>query len=75
MKKFVYLNGHIIVFEHNEVQVPFEYWDNEVKYSMETFDNVKVLKITQICSNCEPPICPEFDILDNKKMWNICAFQ
>jgi hypothetical protein len=73
MKYFIYLNGCAIVFKHTEVKIPFEYWDGEVKMSMETFDEVEVIQITKISSGASLPINPEWDILDAKENWKICA--
>ena len=76
MKYFVYLNGFVVVFKHTQIQIPFEYWDNEVKVSMETFDNVEVLELSEaICDNF-PSVKPsEWDILEVRDDWKICVFQ
>ena len=76
MKYFVYLNGFVVVFKHTQIQIPFEYWDNEVKVSMETLDNVEVLKLSQIASDNFPSVEPsEWDILEVRDAWKICVFQ
>jgi hypothetical protein len=73
MKYYAFISGHAVVFTVDTVVIPFEYWDGEVKTSMEEFTNVELIQAVKILKEGEVP--SEWDILEERKNLKVCSFQ